>query len=134
VDVDSEQKNATAWTAYGTHHLQRGTLVPDPERLDFGFWGTGPGLEFLGDIADRRVLDLGCGMGKFAALVARERGALIDAVDSSPTQHQRAVTRYGGQRGLRRRSVGETAPAGDSVVPGDEAAAAVRPLSGPYRH
>jgi SAM-dependent methyltransferase len=47
------------------------------------------------------VLDLGCGMGKFAALVARERGALIDAVDSSPTQHERAVTRYGDQRGVR---------------------------------
>jgi hypothetical protein len=23
--VDSEQKNAAAWTAYGPHHLQRGT-------------------------------------------------------------------------------------------------------------
>jgi trans-aconitate methyltransferase len=34
---------------------------------------------------------LGCGMGKFAALLARERGALLDAVDSSPTQHHRAV-------------------------------------------
>jgi hypothetical protein len=42
VDVDNEQKNAAAWTAYGTHHLQRGTLVPDPERLDFGFWGYRP--------------------------------------------------------------------------------------------
>ncbi|MFC4610290.1 class I SAM-dependent methyltransferase [Streptomyces maoxianensis] len=101
MNVDSEQENAEAWTAYGTHHLQRGTLVPDPGRLDFGFWGTGPGLEVLGDIASLRVLDLGCGTGKFAALVARERAALIDAVDCSPTQHQRAVTRYGGRRGLR---------------------------------
>ncbi|MBT2389732.1 hypothetical protein J7E87_09870 [Streptomyces sp. ISL-1] len=81
MNVDSEQENAEAWTAYGTHHLQRGTLVPDPERLDFGLWGTGPGLEVLGDIASLRVLDLGCGTGKFAALVARERAALIDAVD-----------------------------------------------------
>ncbi|MFI2347497.1 hypothetical protein ACH492_10685 [Streptomyces sp. NPDC019443] len=55
MDVGNDQENAAAWTAYGTHHLQRGTLVPDPERLDFGFRGTGPGLEVLGDVADRRV-------------------------------------------------------------------------------
>lgn len=55
----SEQTNLAAWTAYGTHHIQRGTNVPDLDSLTWGFWPTGPDAKVLGDIAGRRVRDLG---------------------------------------------------------------------------
>ncbi|MDX2936798.1 bifunctional class I SAM-dependent methyltransferase/NUDIX hydrolase [Streptomyces ipomoeae] len=98
--MTSEQANLDAWTAYGTHHIQRGTDVPHADRLVWGFWPTGPGAEVLGDITGRRVLDLGSGLGTYAAYLAREHGALVDAVDASPSQHQRATARYGRQPGL----------------------------------
>lgn len=46
------------------------------------------------------MLDLGAGLGKHAAYLARECGALVDAVDVSPSQHERATARYGSQPGL----------------------------------
>ncbi|WP_067252689.1 class I SAM-dependent methyltransferase [Streptomyces sp. DSM 15324] len=46
-----------------------------------------------------RVLDLGSGLGRHAAYLAA-RGADITAVDASPAQHQRALTRYPGTPGL----------------------------------
>ncbi|MEU6343195.1 class I SAM-dependent methyltransferase [Streptomyces sp. NPDC046977] len=96
-----EQTNIAAWTAYGDHHLDRRTDVPEPDRLTWGFWPAGPGAEILGeDLTGRRVLDLGSGTGKYAAYLARERGALVDAVDASPSQHRRAIERYGHRPGL----------------------------------
>ncbi|MFD4554894.1 SAM-dependent methyltransferase [Streptomyces sp. NPDC058469] len=92
-----ELANVTAWTAYGTRHLERSTAVPEVDRLTWGFWPTGPGVEVLGDVTGHRVLDLGSGLGKYAAYLAREHGALVDAVDVSATQHQRATARYGSQ-------------------------------------
>lgn len=98
--MDSEQTDLAAWTAYGDHHIRRRTDVPDADRLAWGFWPSGPGDEILGDVAGRRVLDLGSGTGRHAAYLARERGALVDAVDASPSQHRRATERYGHQPGL----------------------------------
>ncbi|MFF3565061.1 NUDIX domain-containing protein [Streptomyces sp. NPDC002574] len=98
--MDAEQTNSAAWTVYGDHHLRRDTGVPDTDRLTWGFWPTGPGAEILGDLVGRRVLDLGSGIGRHAAYLARGRGALVDAVDASPSQHRRAVERYGHQPGL----------------------------------
>lgn len=88
------------WTAYGAHHLRRGTPVEDVDRLRWGYWGTGPGAEVLGDVSGLRALDLGSGTGRHAARLAR-LGARVDAVDTSPTQHERAVARYGETSGLR---------------------------------
>ncbi|WP_236067642.1 class I SAM-dependent methyltransferase [Streptomyces brasiliscabiei] len=39
-------------------------------------------------------------MGKYAARLVREHGAVVDAVETSPTQHERAVTRHGTVPGL----------------------------------
>ncbi|MFB7270640.1 NUDIX domain-containing protein [Streptomyces sp. NPDC056244] len=98
--TEHEAENARAWTAYGRHHLQRGSEVPDADRITWGFWPSGPGAEILGDLSGQRVLDLGSGLGKFAAHLVREQGAVVDAVDASPSQHERAVARYGTLPGL----------------------------------
>ncbi|MFH0245287.1 class I SAM-dependent methyltransferase [Streptomyces sp. HK10] len=98
--MDSEPANSDAWTAYGAHHLARGTDTPEVDRLAWGFWPTGPGTEILGNVSGHRVLDLCSGTGRYAAHLTREHGALVDAVDASATQHERARTRYGRRPGL----------------------------------
>jgi SAM-dependent methyltransferase len=95
-----EAANARAWTVYGQHHLQRGTEVPDVDRVTWGFWANGPDAEVLGDLCGRRVLDLGSGLGKFGAHLVRDHKAVVDAVETSPTQHERAVAQYGNLQGL----------------------------------
>ncbi|MFE9597137.1 NUDIX domain-containing protein [Streptomyces hokutonensis] len=95
-----ESANTEAWTAYGRHHLQRGTPLAEVVRIDWGPGGTGPDTSILGDLEGRRVLDLGCGPARHAAHLARDHGVLVDAVDSSPTQIERARTRYAQLPGL----------------------------------
>ncbi|CAM5365871.1 bifunctional class I SAM-dependent methyltransferase/NUDIX hydrolase [Streptomyces viridochromogenes] len=95
-----EETNTEVWTAYGQHHLQRGTPLPEVEQIDWGPGATGPGDAVLGDLDGRRVLDLGCGPARHAAHLSRDRGALVDAVDASPTQIERARTRYDQLPGL----------------------------------
>ncbi|GAB2992533.1 hypothetical protein GCM10023080_068040 [Streptomyces pseudoechinosporeus] len=99
--MSSEQTNLAAWTAYGRHHIERATDVPDANRITWGFWPSGPSAEVLGDLSGKRVLDLGSGLGKHAAHLVREHGATVDAVEASATQHERATTRYGNLPGLR---------------------------------
>ncbi|SOR83456.1 bifunctional class I SAM-dependent methyltransferase/NUDIX hydrolase [Streptomyces chartreusis] len=96
-----EAVNAEAWSAYGAHHLRRGTVLPEVARIDWGFEGAGPGIEVLGELTGRRVLDLGCGPARHAAHLVRAHGALVDAVDSSAGQYERARARYGSLPGLR---------------------------------
>ncbi|WP_248844958.1 bifunctional class I SAM-dependent methyltransferase/NUDIX hydrolase [Streptomyces griseorubiginosus] len=98
--VDPDSVNAAAWQAYGDHHLRRGTVLPEPARFDWGFWGTGPGAEILGELAGRRVLDLGCGPARHAAHLVRAHGASVDALDSSPAQLERARAAHGSVPGL----------------------------------
>lgn len=93
--------NAEAWRVYGDHHLRRGTALPELERFDWGLGEAGPGAEILGELEGRRVLDLGCGPARHAAYLVRAHGASVDAVDSSPTQYERARARYDSLPGLR---------------------------------
>ncbi|WP_030953189.1 bifunctional class I SAM-dependent methyltransferase/NUDIX hydrolase [Streptomyces sp. NRRL S-481] len=96
-----EEVNAEAWRSYGDHHLRRGTVLPEVGRIDWGFEGSGPGTEVLGELTGRRVLDLGCGPARHAAHLVRAHGALVDAVDASEGQYERARARYGSLPGLR---------------------------------
>lgn len=98
--MSSEQTNLAAWTAYGRHHIARATNIPEADRITWGFWQNGPGAEVLGDLSGKRVLDLGSGVGKYAAHLVREHGAVVHAVEASPTQHERAFARYGTLPGL----------------------------------
>ncbi|MEU1307869.1 class I SAM-dependent methyltransferase [Streptomyces cinnamoneus] len=86
---------ADVWNDFGRFHLDRGSNPPEPEKMKWGFWDGEPGDEVLGDLAGRRVLDIGSGTGRYAVHLARACGAVVDAVDGSPTQHQRALARYG---------------------------------------
>ncbi|MGW2347447.1 bifunctional class I SAM-dependent methyltransferase/NUDIX hydrolase [Actinacidiphila glaucinigra] len=98
---DPEVTNASAWNDYGSHHLARGTDVPDAHGISWGFWQDVHGVDVLGDVRGRRVADLGSGLGRHAAHLARAHGAVVDAVEASSTQHERAAARYGGVPGLR---------------------------------
>ncbi len=53
-------------------------------------YGYQPVLELLGDIRGRRILDYGCGSGKFSRVLA-EKGAEVIAVD--PTENMLALAR-----------------------------------------
>ncbi|AMW09056.1 methyltransferase [Streptomyces qaidamensis] len=98
---EPEAVNAEAWDTYGAHHLRRGTVLPEVPDIDWGFEGGGPGSKVLGELTGRRVLDLGCGTARHAAHLVRAHGALVDAVDASAGQYERARARYRSLPGLR---------------------------------
>ncbi|MFF2773832.1 NUDIX domain-containing protein [Streptomyces sp. NPDC058052] len=99
--LDIEKHSAEIWTLYGRHQLGRTFDLPELETWAWDIPGCGgPGIEVLGEVAGMRVLDLGAGVGRHAALLAA-LGARVTAVDSSPTQHQRALARYPDTPGLR---------------------------------
>nr|WP_258053327.1 NUDIX domain-containing protein [Streptomyces sp. Ru72] len=99
--MDVERHTRLAWDAYGTHHVRRGTTLTEVTRIAWGPAANGPGDDILGDLRGLRVLDLGCGPGRHAAHLARTYGAQVDAVDVSPSQIERARSRYPDVRGLR---------------------------------
>ncbi|QES47005.1 methyltransferase [Streptomyces venezuelae] len=95
-----ETHNQGVWTTYGAHQIARGIELPELDRWDWDIPAAGPGTELFGDVKGLRVLDLGSGLGRHAARMAA-LGAQVSAVDSSPTQHQRAAARYPDTPGLR---------------------------------
>lgn len=96
---DIATHNRAVWSAYGAHQIGRGIELPELDPWAWDIPGAGPGIEVLGDVTGLRVLDLGSGLGRHAARVAAQ-GGQVTAVDSSPTQHQRAAARYPDTRGL----------------------------------
>ncbi|MEU6405264.1 class I SAM-dependent methyltransferase [Streptomyces sp. NPDC046985] len=97
--MTTEKNTVDIWNTYGTHQITRGLHLPELERWDWGIPETGPGVDALGEVAGLRVLDLGSGLGRHAAHLAA-LGAAVTAVDASPAQHQRALTRYPAHSGL----------------------------------
>ncbi|WP_405928018.1 bifunctional class I SAM-dependent methyltransferase/NUDIX hydrolase [Streptomyces griseus] len=88
----AEDTNTRAWQVYGQRQLARGYTPPVPDRLGWMPWdGVGPGVEALGDVTGRRVLDIGSGTGHHAVHLAKAHGARVTGIEFSPTQHERAV-------------------------------------------
>ncbi|MFJ6011762.1 class I SAM-dependent methyltransferase [Streptomyces sp. NPDC092952] len=59
----------------------------------------GPDESILGDLQGRTVLELGCGTGCNLAHLST-LGAICTGVDIAPSQHKKAVARWGGLPGL----------------------------------
>lgn len=96
-----EDINAQGWRHYGRRQLDRGHMPPVPRRMIWGPWpDVGPGDEVLGKISGRRLLDIGSGAGHHAVHLAQHCGARVDAVELSPTQHERAVKEHGSTAGV----------------------------------
>ncbi|MFC8285094.1 MULTISPECIES: bifunctional class I SAM-dependent methyltransferase/NUDIX hydrolase [Streptomyces] len=88
----AEDTNTRAWQVYGQRQLARGYTPPVPDRLGWTPWdGVGPGVEALGDVTGRRVLDIGSGAGHHAVHLAKAHGSRVTGIELSPTQHERAV-------------------------------------------
>ncbi|MFF3737153.1 class I SAM-dependent methyltransferase [Streptomyces sp. NPDC002566] len=97
--MTTESDTVATWNVYGAHQLARRLELPELDRWDWGIPDIGPGIEALGDVNGLRVLDVGSGLGRHAAYPA-PRGADVTAVDASPAQHQRTLTRYPDTLGL----------------------------------
>ncbi|MDQ0773039.1 SAM-dependent methyltransferase [Streptomyces aurantiacus] len=99
--MTAETDNAQSWNRYGQRQLERGYMPSIPQQVRWGPWdGVGPGDAALGDIAGRRLLDIGSGPGHQAVHLAQQYGAQIDAIELSPTQHERAVTHHSHVHGV----------------------------------
>lgn len=70
-DLTSWDALADGWAEWVNHNQTR-TILLDPAHL-----------EAAGDVSAKRVLDAGCGEGRFARMLA-ERGAQVTAFDFSP--------------------------------------------------
>ncbi|MFD0116937.1 NUDIX domain-containing protein [Streptomyces sp. NPDC058320] len=93
--MTAEDVNADAWTVYGRRQLDRAFMPPVPQQLNWTPWDrVGPGVEVLGDISGRRVLDIGSGAGHHAVHLAQAHGAHVTGIELSPTQHQRAISTH----------------------------------------
>ncbi|MFD9903542.1 NUDIX domain-containing protein [Streptomyces sp. NPDC059063] len=100
--MSAQSTNEESWAPYGQRQLDHGYVPRVPDRINWSPWpGVGPGAEVLGDVRGKRVLDIGSGPGHHAVHLARAHGALVDGVELSPTQHQRAVNGHGAEPGVR---------------------------------
>ncbi|MFF3976609.1 NUDIX domain-containing protein [Streptomyces sp. NPDC001828] len=99
--MPAEDTNTRAWQIYGQRQLARAYTPPIPDQLGWTPWkGIGPGAEVLGDVAGRRVLDIGSGAGHHAVYLAQAHQARVTGIELSPTQHERAVSSHAGVDGV----------------------------------
>src|ERR1700734_2263386 len=71
-------------------------------------------LDLAGDVAGRRILDVGCGSGPLSAAL-RDRGAVVTGLDSSAGMLELARRRLGPDANLHLADLGNPLPFGDGV-------------------
>lgn len=71
-------------------------------------------MNLAGDVAGRRILDVGCGSGPLVAAL-RERGAIVTGFDSSAKMVELARRRLGAEADLRVADLGGPLPYPDSA-------------------
>lgn len=90
--------NTAAWQAHAEQRLAAGPpepLTPPPRMQWTQHPGAGPGAEILGDLAGRRVVELGCGPAHNLAHLVSHHDAIGVGVDAAPAQIERARAHYG---------------------------------------
>ncbi len=91
------------WQAHALARLVVEDPGPAPVR-DRMFWGRwpeiGPGAEILGDLAGKRIIEIGCGPGHHLAHLVAHHDAIGLGVDAAPAQIQRAKNKYGHVPGI----------------------------------
>ncbi len=83
-DIQLWEDSASAWVSHLGKHGDQSRRFMDPR-----VW------QVLGDVANRQVLDIGCGEGRFSRQLA-ERGAETTGVEPSKSLHEKA-TELGGK-------------------------------------
>ncbi|CAJ60453.1 MULTISPECIES: class I SAM-dependent methyltransferase [Frankia] len=89
--------NAAIWERHARARIAAGDLhrSPGPSRFVWTCSDTGdPGPALLGDIAGRRVVELGCGTGDNLAHLVDHCGARGLGIDAAPSQIRRAQARW----------------------------------------
>lgn len=95
--------NATAWHLHASGRLAASPADSrdPPPRLELAHYaGYGPGVELLGTVDGRRVVELGCGPGRNLAHLVAHHGAIGVGVDAVPAQVDRAHGYYGHLRDI----------------------------------
>lgn len=90
--------------AYDRLARSYGSRGDDPYRADLEFPAT---TRLVPDVAGERVLDAGCGHGRYAEWLL-ERGATVVAVDSSAEMVEHARERLGDRATVHRATLGES--------------------------
>ncbi len=87
----TERRNRAAWDEWSdTYQAKHGWLLRGEHAAAWGLWRVPEDtLRVLGDVAGRRVLELGCGAAHWSAELAR-RGARMVALDNSSRQLRHA--------------------------------------------
>jgi SAM-dependent methyltransferase len=86
-------RNRAAWHAIAAAALPGDTAQSRPRFEWTQFPGLGPGVEILGDLRRRRVLELGCGNGDNTSAL-HATGAYCTGLDAAPAQIARAQRRW----------------------------------------
>lgn len=82
-----------AWDAQASDQLPGDTPQRQPHLEWSQYPGHGPGIDILGPLQGKKVIELGCGNGDNLAAIAHE-GAHCTGIDCSRAQLQRATTRW----------------------------------------
>lgn len=89
---------SSPWQTHARQRIAATTPEPKPapHRMEWTqHRGHGPGAEILGDLRNRRVLELGCGAGHNLAHLAAHSGAKATGIDAASLQIHRARAHYG---------------------------------------